>query len=512
MNITSLSFLFFIGIAAIIYYLVPLKARWIVLLASNLYFLYNSNSWIMNVIWLGCALVTYGAAVIIKKYRESKVVVSKITCILSILIVLGFMLTLKDSSFFVGIVNAILRLFKQNEIAIVHFSAPIGISYYSLVWVGYILEAYWGTGSIEKNPAKFITFAGFFPTFTSGPIVKFQETHENIVKGNKFEYTNLTYGAQRILWGMMKKLILSERLAIVVNTIYDNPYRYPGAYIWLAMFCFTFQLYTDFSGCIDIVLGTAQIFGVTLPENFDHPFASLTLAEFWRRWHITLGGWLRDYILYPILKSSAMQKLGARSKKVFGKKTGKKVPTWIGLLISWFLIGFWHGGEWNYIIGVGLFFGIVIILSEMLTPVFDKLKAFLKINVDTFSYRLFQRIRTFLIFMTGLSFFRSYDGFASGLKLWKNALTVYNPWILFDGSLADLGLDKYDIRILLFFGLVLVVSGIITSIKKESLRELVAKQNLVFRWILYLLLIYSIIIYGCYGADFDSVAFIYQNF
>ena len=512
MNITSLSFFIFVGVAALLYYVVPVKARWVVIMTANLYFLYNSNSWLLNGIWLGCALVTYGATVAVGNIREKKPKGARAITVLAVLTVLGFMLALKDISFFTGIINRVLRLTGLGGCPTPSFEAPMGISYYSLVWIGYILDVFWGTCPVEKNPLKFIAFCGYFPTYTSGPIAKYQDIHDSIVVGNKFDYKNLTFGAQRILWGMMKKLIISERLAIVVNTIYADTYRYPGAYVWIAMICFAFQLYTDFSGCIDIVIGTAEIFGIKLPENFDLPFLSTTLAEFWRRWHITLGGWLRDYILYPILKSELMQKIGAKAKKRFGKKTGKKIPTWLGLIVSWFLIGFWHGGQWNYIIGVGLFFGFVIILSEMLTPLFDKLKKLLKINTEVTSYRIFQRVRTFLIFMTGLSFFRAYDGFTYGLVNWKNALTVYNPWVLYDGSLNNLGLDQHDIYILIVFGLLLAGSGLLKHFTKKSVRELIAQQNIVFRWILYLLLIYAVIIYGCYGVDFDSASFIYQKF
>lgn len=511
MNITEFSFFIFVGIAVLLYYLIPIKARWVVLLSANLYFLYNSNSWVLNGIWLGCALVTYGATVAIGSIREKKPKGAKAITVLAVLVVLGFMLALKDIGFFTALLNRALRLIGKGCPTPV-FSAPIGISYYSLVWIGYILDVFWGTCTVEKNPFKFLAFCGYFPTYTSGPIAKYQDVHDSIVNGNKFSYKNLTFGAQRVVWGLMKKLIISERLAIVVNTIYEDTYRYPGVYVWIAMICFAFQLYTDFSGCIDIVIGIAEMFGIKLPENFDLPFMATSLAEFWRRWHITLGGWLRDYILYPILKSDLFQKIGAKSKKAFGKKIGKKVPTWIGLMISWFLIGFWHGGQWNYIIGVGIFFGVVIILSEMLEPAFNKLKAFLKINTEAASYRIFQRVRTFFIFMTGLSFFRSYDGFTYGVANWKNALTVYNPWVLFDGSLDKLGLDQHDIYILIFFGLLLAGSGLLVHFKKKSVREIIAGQNLVFRWILYLALIYAVIIFGCYGVEFDSASFIYQKF
>ncbi len=512
MNITAFVFFVFIGIVALLYYIVPKKARWIVLLAANIYFLSQANDLLMNGFWLLCALVTYVGARLVEGNRETHPGRAKALAAVSVLIVIGFMIVLKDSSFFVGLYNNVTGLLGLQPAPMPSFPAPMGISYYSLIWTGYLIEVYCGTCACEKNILKFLTFCGYFPIYTAGPIVRFQDVESNILEGHSFDYKRFTFGLQRILWGLMKKLILSERLAIVVNKVYEDSYAYPGFYVWIAMILFVFQLYTDFSGCIDIVLGVSEMLGIELPENFSFPFLAQSMSEFWRCWHITLGGWLRDYILYPILKSDGMQKLAGRCKKRYGKKMGKSIPTWIGLLISWFLIGFWHGGQWNYILGVGLFCGVIIITGEMLAPVFARLKNVLKINDKTFAYRCFQRLRTFLLFTVALSFFRAYDGLEQGFLVWKNGLTVYNPWILTDGSLLRLGLDQKDINILWFFGTILAVSGILSYVKKQSLRELIARQNLVFRWILYLFLLYSVIIFGCYGINFDSAAFIYQKF
>lgn len=512
MNITSFPYFVFIAAAVLLYYVIPKNYRWFSILLANIGFLVMSNSVKLNILWLFTALVTYFGALLIKKNSEKNPKISKVLVYLCVLCVLGFMIGLKDLSFFSRIADPVLTRLGLPASRSLAILAPLGISYYSLVWIGYLLDVYWGTCEVEGNILKFLAFCGYFPTYVSGPIVKFQDIEKEIVTGHALDYNNLTFGTQRILWGLMKKLIISERLAIVVNTVYGDYNRYPGAYIWIAMFCFVFQLYTDFSGCIDIVLGTSQLFGIQLPENFNLPFLSTSLAEFWRRWHITLGGWLRDYVLYPILKSDLLQWIGSKSKKAFGKKTGKKIPTWIGLMISWFLIGFWHGGQWNYIIGVGLFFGFIIVSGEALEPFFKKVIALLKINTEAVSYRIFQRLRTFFFFMVGLSFFRSYDGFGVGLKIWKNALTVFNPWIFFDGSLLNLGLTQKDINILFFWGIVLAGSGLLTFFTKKSLRELVAEQNLVFRWILYFILLFSVLILGCYGIEFSSASFIYQRF
>jgi hypothetical protein len=150
---------------------------------------------------------------------------------------------------------------------------------------------------------------------------------------------------------------------MVVNMIYANHQKYTGWYVPLGVFFFAIQLYTDFSGCMDVVIGVSHMLGIELPENFNVPFLSKTVKEYWRRWHITLGGWLRDYLMYPLLKSEPLIKLGDWSKAKFGKKNGKKIPTYVALFVLWFAVGYWHGGLWNYVIGSGILHFIYIVLG-----------------------------------------------------------------------------------------------------------------------------------------------------
>ena len=494
MSLTSLYFLATVVVAAIVYYAVPVKIRWIAILLANGFFLWKCDSVLELIVWLATALIAYLAAMYAEKHSEERK--GKVVTFLGVFIIAAVMIVLKDAGSLVPLPVKV---------------SPIGISYYSLTWISYILDVSWGMCKAEKNPLKFLAFAGYFPTLTSGPIVRYSEIGTSITTGNRFEYKNITFGAQRILWGFLKKMVIADRIAVFVDSVYRLPHNYPGLYIWIASAFFVIQLYFDFSGCIDIALGTAEMFGVTLPENFDLPFLSQTLEEFWRRWHITLGGWLRDYILYPILKSSPLQGLGKLTKKWFGKKLGKKIPTWIGLMISWFLVGFWHGGHWNYIFGVGILFGMIIILGDALEPVFKKITGFLKINTEAFSWKAFRVVRTWFFFMTGLSFFRA-GGLKIGFSNIKLATSVFNPWIIFDGSLYNLGLTATDYHILVFFILVAIVAGLLKYFTKKSVRTLISEQNVVFRWILYLLLIYAIIVYGCYGVGFSSASFIYQGF
>lgn len=507
MNITSAGFLFFITVAVGVYYCIPLRFRWIGLLLSSLVFIQKSNGLLMIAVMIVMITVTWLAGLVLEKKKSKGVLWT------AMLVNAGFLIGLKEINFFLGTARILGNLF-HHPLSIENLSllAPLGISYYALTMISYLLDVYWGVGSVQKNLAKFALFAGYFPALTSGPILRYRETEETLYLGHRFHYQTFCFGIQRILWGFFKKLVLSERLAVIVNTVYGDPFAYPGFYVWIAILCFVFQLYTDFSGCIDIILGVSELFGVTLPENFDAPFVSKNLSEFWRRWHITLGAWLRDYILYPILKTSVWQKIGKKTKKYFGKKLGKKFPVWMAMFLSWFLIGFWHGGAWNYIIGVGLYFWALIVLGELCEPVFQWLIQFFHIQTKCFSFQLFQSLRTFGLFAVGLSFFRSYGGFMEGIQLYKAAFSAFNPWIFFDGSLSMLGLDIKDFVVLLAGLGILCCSGILKGVLKRPLRHWLSEQNLGFRWLIYYALIFSVLIFGCYGIGYDAQAFIYMGF
>jgi len=494
MALTSLLFLILLLGTAVMYYCLPCKIRWIAILAADAFFLYKCNSLLENAVWLAEAALVYVVAYIVA--TSAKEGVRKALTYLTVAILAVTLVLLKESAFF-GI----------KDLGV----APIGISYYTLSWITYVCGAYWKTGEIQKNPLKFLAFAGFFPILASGPIVKYEDFGREVSSGVRLSWDNITNGAVRIAWGFMKKLVIADRIATFINTVYDSPYTYPGLFIWIANAFFIIQLYADFSGCIDIALGAGEMFGFKLPENFNMPFLSQTLEEFWRKWHITLGGWLRDYVLYPILKSGPWQKLTACTKKSFGKKYGKKIPTWIGLMISWFLVGFWHGGGLNYIFGVGILFGIIIILGDALSPLFAKINKVLKINTEAFSWKMFRVLRTWLFFGTGLSFFRA-GSLRVGFRNLKLSVSVFNPWIFFDGSLWEMGVDRTEFSILLFFGAVVIIAGILRAVTGKTVRELLKEQNMLFRWILYAALVYSVIIYGCYGSGFSSAAFIYQGF
>ena len=506
MSIISIEFFIMVAIAAIIYWVVPSKFRWTILLIISLYFTWTVNEGSKRALLLMLGMIGVAYISSISFFKCDKSIPRRIIAIVSVLIEIGLLIRLKESAFFLFWLH-----FDLEKITPVRLIAPFGISYFALTLVGYILDTYWKVQDIEKNPLKFMLFGTYFPLLTSGPIVKYCETGEELVKEHHFSYKNIAFGCQRIMWGIFKKLVISERLSIIVTAIYSDPEGHPGLYIWMAVLLFVLQLYTDFSGCLDIIYGVSDIFGVQLPENFDHPFAARSLSEFWRKWHITLGNWLREYIFYPIMKSKAMISLSEHLKKRIGKKYGKKITSCIALFFSWFLIGFWHGGTMNYIIGVGLWMWLVIALSELLGPTFDKLSSILGIDRKCYSWELFQRVRTFLLFAFGLGLFPA-KGFLPGVNMYTVGFSIYNPWIFFDGSLLKLGLTATDLNILMLSIIILIVAGEISLRNNISLREWIASQNFTFRWLIWLSMFAVILVYGKYGPGYSAAEFIYKGF
>lgn len=511
MSLTSFPFFFAFALSLIIYYLIPKKFQWTALLAFSLgFFMLSSTPYTLIYLAISIVSTTLCAGQISRGKAEHNVRKTKTFLILGIIINVSLLALLKYNGFIINNVN---RVFSFAHVSIkfpvLDLAAPIGISYYTFTVVGYLLDAYWGITEPQPNLLKTALFVGYYPQLTSGPITRYGDIGGQLYERHRFDYETVTFGLQRMLWGVFKKLVISARLGIVVDTIYSDPVLYPGLYIWLAAALFMLQLYTDFSGCMDIIIGASECYGIVLPENFQTPFFSHSVQEFWQRWHITLGSWMRDYILYPILRTDAWRKLTKWTKTHLGRKAAKQLPSYLGMLCVWLLMGLWHGGSWKYIFGMGIWFWAMIMLAQIFEPVFKKAISLLKINTECFSWHLFQSLRVFVLVCVGIMFFRL-DGLVTTLRVMKAGLH-WNPWIFFDGSLFNLGLDRPDFWVTVFgLGILLLVSAL--EERGKSVRQQLAEQNLVFRWIVLFALIFGIIILGMYGLGYNAKSFIYEGF
>lgn len=479
----------------IVYYMAPKKARWIVLAIASVSMVVMVNTLLSSMYALLSVLLIYGCALGIEKTTG---VLRNVLFGFGIVFALSSMALLKTFS----------GIFESPYL----FLAPLGLSYYTFAMLGYLTDIKREMYPAQKNPLKLVLFCLFFPTLVSGPIMNYSLMQNNLYNGHEFDVKKIVFGVQRIIWGLFKKMVISDRVGVFVSLVFDQYELYPGYYILLAILLFPLQLYTDFSGCIDMIMGVAEIFGVDLPPNFSLPFLSESVAEFWRKWHITLGQWLRDYVFYSILRSSIVKKIVKALKKRMKSKRAMQIVTWLALLITWYCIGLWHNGTWSSIFGVGLFFGIIIVISEMTEDIRNRIVCNLRIDTACFSYRCFKVVRTYLLFAIGNSFFRQRRGLVDGFLMWGNMVKTKNPWIFDDGSLLELGLDHAEWFVLAVSVIILILAGIAKSKLNSSLRLWIYNQNVLFSYFVWITIIVLCVLWGWYGEGYTTQAFIYQQF
>lgn len=507
MSITSFGFLCFYVIVLLLYYIVPRKLQWIwLLICSVVFFALSSENLLLCLYPISASAICYVGAWGIEKYpmRSKRILTATILSVMLALFVLKYV------NFGVYTFNATIGRISDMKLSVFQFLIPIGISFYTFSILGYVIDVYWKIGSVEKNYFKLLLYGIYFPVMVSGPILRYRDHGKQFFEGHAFDYKEVTFGIQRMAWGFFEKLVISERLAVIVNTVYGEYTVYQGVYIWVAAVAFVLQLYTDFAGCMDIVLGLSQSLGIRLPENFDVPFSSKSISEFWRRWHITLGSWMRDYVFYPLLRTSALQKVGKAIKKKFGKQMGKKIPTYIAMFVLWFTVGLWHGGAWKYIVGSGLLHFLYILIGEFCEPYFSKICLHFGWDSQSGFVNGLRKIRTFLLVSFSFIFFRA-GSFFEGVDIIGNGLVMNNFAQTSRGIISTISLDTIVDFAILVLGLIIFL--VFSKIgEKGSVREKVATFSLPVRWILYYALIFAVILWGYYGPGYSAAEFIYQGF
>lgn len=519
MTITSFSYFTMLLAGVIIYYIMPRAGQWIVLLTLSILF-YCVAATPYTLLYLGISTLTaWGVTNWLEQFRQKNKSAETLGfCRIFVMAVIGINILLwfilKGSQFFIIGYNLFGRLFTDiGTIEPVKLVAALGMGYYTLQIIGYILDCYWETARPQKNILKLFLFTAFFPQLVTGPISRYNQLN-SLFERHKFSYLTIAHGAQRILWGVFKKLVLAERVGIIVNGIWSDLATYDGLYVWVALLLYPIQMYSDFSGCMDIVIGSAELFDIKLAENFNNPFFSKSSQEFWQRWHITLGTWAKDYILFPILKSKLIISLGKKLKKKYGKKTGKFLSTAIGMFALWMVMGVWHGAP-KYVIGVSLWYWIILMLGEFAAPFFSEFVVKLNFRIKSFSWELFQMVRTYLIYAVGAVFFRA-EGIKAAIAFLESAFISFkkenwNPWIFFDESILNLGVTYLDLNIIIFSIACLLLVGILRE-KYGYARNWLDQQTIVFRWFIWMALFSITLIYGKYGDGYNAAEFIYQGF
>lgn len=503
MSVSSMSFLISISILFVLYWYIPFKYQWILLTMASMAFFIINSEWFTIVYVLLSVVSVYFAAIYFEGENKHKRFVLTLTIIFNIAI----LAVLKYTNLFVSNIYRIMG----KEYVWVEFIAPLAISFYTLQLIAYLLDCYWGIVIPERKILRLFLYTIYFPQMISGPISRFGEMEYKLFEEHKFEYIRVVRGIKRIGFGLAKKLVISSRFAIFADSIFNDTTSFSGIWIWFGMAFFVLQLYTDFSGCMDIILGTSLCLGIELKENFDAPLLSRSVQEFWQRWHITLGAWLRDYILNSCLKSHAMLKLGNYSKKLLGKKSGKKVPVYISMLIVWLVIGIWHGSGLKYIVGMGIWFWLIIILEKSLSPYVKNLCGKLRINFDNPILNGFRIIRTFILVCIGNTFFRA-ESFTKAIEMIKQG---FYPTVNFNlvTLLKEHGISRVelgDITGIIFWIIsmvYLIYYEVLTYSGKDPLDWLSGKNKGV-RWMVY----WSVAIMVAFSLSGKQSAFIYARF
>lgn len=532
MAFTSMQFVMFLVLAVAVYYLTPKRYRWVTLLVVNYVFYYFAG--VKYFVYLFATTIsTYIATTKLgnmaaenkaaynavkaeldrdaKKAWKADFTKKKRRVLVPTLVFnFGILAVLKYSGFVSENLNALFaKISAPVELPVFHFLLPLGISFYTFQTMGYLIDVYREKVAPEKNIGKLALFISFFPTIVQGPIGRFQHLSKQLFEGNDFSYERTKFGVQLMLWGAFKKLVIADRASVLVDNVFGFPDTFGGTYVAVAALVYCIQLYGDFSGGIDIATGAAQIFGVDLEKNFERPYLATSIPDFWRRWHITLGAWFRDYVFYPLSLSKFFTKVGKKGRQVLGNYIGKMLPVLIPQFIIFFLIGIWHGAEWKYI-AFGCYNGTLIVLGILFEQPLQKLVKRLAIRTDCISWRIFQVLRTLILVAIGKIITRA-PGVSAAKYMITSMVKNWNTDVLLEGGLLTMGLDVKDLWVLFLSCLVLLS----VSLMQESgirVRETLAKQNLYFRWVIYLGALFSLILFGVYGLNYNAADFIYRGF
>lgn len=524
MTITSLSFVLFLFGVFVLYYLLPKKWQWILLLAASIVF--YAFGQIFSVLYiLLIALAVYGFACRLehntktrKAYlKENKETLSseektaykakskqrrKVIYVCAIVLVVAVLIVLKYlrqffAVFFPDAANG--QLFARIII-------PLGISYVTLMAIGYLTEVYWENYGAEKNYFRLLLFLSFFPHITQGPISDYEALAPQLAAPHEADYQNISKGFQRLVWGLFKKMLIADVLSPYIATLFSNYADYAGISLLLGAVFYMIQLYADFSGYMDIMCGYCEMLGIRLAENFKTPFFSRSVSEFWRRWHITLGEWLRKYIYYPIGLSDWGMSL---SKKQNGFL--KKLPTVIAIAAVWLVTGLWHGLNGTFILW-GAINGVIIIASTLLDPVYAQVRSKLKIRDTSKLFHAFQIVRTFFL-ITFSELIAASGSVRAGIRYIVRMFTVHTVPTSVKGLVPFINLATNFSLINLALAAVGVVILVVFSCieQKEPVRNRFNKLPLVLRLVI---LSGAILLVASFGvqSSWNAEGFMYANF
>lgn len=469
MSFVSFEYILLLLACVIMFYVLPKKVRFISVFIGNIVFCY-SFGFTNFVIVYGSILITYLAAVVLSKiikYRKS-------LCLIYVAIMIFMLFNFKYQIFGVGIV-------------------PMAISFYTLTCIGYVIDVYRGKYKAEINVFKLAAVFNFFPIMVQGPICRYDEVSSDFVMV-KFDFEKFTSGVKRIVYGVFKKLVIAERLGIAFENL--SKMNDDGTAIFLNIFVYALYLFTDFSAGIDIAIGSGKLFGIKLPENFNKPFFATSISDYWRRWHMSLGLWLRDYVFYPVSFSKVVVSANKVIRGKFGNAAARKFPVYIATVVVWFVTGIWHGATANFILW-GMLNCVVVIISLELAPLYKKFNKRFKFTEGRV-YGVFRCVRTFMLM--GVLRMLDYNTVGGYFKSLWLMISDFHISKIFDMSL---GIATADVVLVLVCMFSLFV---ISLIKKDRKRGIIASYAMIA------IMIFATVIFGMYGIGYEGKEFIYIKY
>ena len=490
MLFNSLQFILFFPIVVLIYFIFPKKYKNIWLLIASYYFYMCWNAK-YALLLLFSTIITYISGLFLDASGNipPPCKLRKLTLFLSIFFNLAILFYFKYTNFFI---NILLKTFKYFliDLKIPQFDIllPVGISFYIFQALGYSIDVYRGDVRAEKNFFQYALFVSFFPQLVAGPIERSKNLLKQLSTPKQFNYNNVREGLLLMLWGFFMKLVIADRCAILVNIVYGDYTSYYGFQLILANILFAFQIYCDFRSYSIIAKGSAKVLGLELMDNFSQPYLSISIKDFWRRWHISLSSWLRDYLYIP---------LG-------GNRKGK-ITKYTNLMITFLASGLWHGADITYIIWGGLH-GLYQIVGEVTEPFGNYIKNKIKINTNAFLWKFMHIIKTFILVDIAWVFFRA-DTLISAIQILRNSINFSNIEIFMNNNHFDMGLDQRNMFILSFSLIILAISSLMKEAKIDVLKWL-SKQNVIFRFLIY----WGGILLITFSLDIVGQEFIYFQF
>jgi len=494
MTFNSFSFYLFFITVVVVNYVLPRRWRWVWLLLSS-YVFYGLSDIRFLLILVLCTSITYTAGRMIEKSADERA--KKRWLSVGLVSIVGILILFKYLNFLLEIFNIFLASLETGwAFRGIDLLFPIGISFYSFQVISYMLDVHSGKITAEKHFLQYASFVAFFPQLLIGPIERYGQLKPQLTNPEPFDWQRFVDSLVRIGWGLFKKFVIADRLAIVANTVFAMPDRFSSPKLAIGVLAFSFQIYLDFSAYCDIAIGSARILGVNLTENFNRPYFAQSVIDFWRRWHISLSNWLRDYVFL---------------KLNFKHRRRKPRSLWTGLdVMTTFLVsGLWHGANWTFVVW-GLLHGAYQTIELLTLKGREKLAKRLRINRKSAINKTAQTLFTFLLVSFAWIFFKA-ESINQAFMIIRSIFTLEgtsaaDAWIFTDSSV---GLDRLDLATMLITLIVYLVVEF--AQQKHNLLVVINSRPLWQRWIIYYVLFFAITIFGFYGET-TVVDFVYFQF